>query len=106
MYYLKIILVNQTEEHAFAALEEVSSAPNTHSLFRHLQRVWGKCSSNLFSESFDSRGDHKTVKCGWVFEKSDRYDGTDEPYVREAWVEVWKEDEHGKRQLLSMGGVK
>lgn len=106
MYYLKIVLVNKTEEHTFAVLEEVSSAPNTHSLFVHLQRQWGKCSSNLFSEAFDARGDHKTVKCGWVFEKNDRYDGTSDLYVREAWVEVWKEDESGQRSLLSMGGVK
>lgn len=111
MYHLKIALVNSDTVEGqngqpFAVFEEEASAPSTHALFLALQREYGRCQSALYADRQDDKGNHYTVKVGWVFERPDRYQGGGDRYTREAWVEVWKENPDGVLVPLSEGGIR
>ena len=52
-------------------------------LFRHLQKEYGKCVSKVYIDK------GLTVKAiGWVFEKTECYDDTHEPFTQETWVTI------------------
>lgn len=61
-------------------------------LFRTLQKEYGRCVSKMYREYplFDGYppGQGHVTPVGWVFERTEKYTDTGEPYVREVWVEV------------------
>lgn len=67
---------------------EVDDPDDDRSIFRGLQRAWGRCISRMYRDSIDG-----TKAIGWVFEKRMVYEDArskDDTYIREAWVEVRK----------------
>lgn len=50
-------------------------------LFRALRRHYGGCTGKVYVETAEGE---RAV--GWVFQKTDRYEDTDEPFLREVWV--------------------
>jgi hypothetical protein len=57
----------------------------TGELFHRLKREYGNARM-MYSEN---RETGKSVRVGWVFHSTARYDDTDEPYKREVWVSVF-----------------
>ena len=55
-------------------------------LFRHCQKEYGRCTSSVYVDR-----DGKTLRIGWVFEKTDRYEDTGEPFMHETWITLHTE---------------
>ena len=69
-------------------------------LFRDLQREYGRCTGHVYQDTI-SRG---TIAIGWVFLGRQRYDGSNKTYLREVWVTLFDECEHGDPLELTKGG--
>lgn len=50
--------------------------------FNDLQRAYGRCTSKIYYDT----ADEKLTAIGWTFERTERYDDTNEPYIRITWV--------------------
>lgn len=47
-------------------------------LFKSLQKSWGRCTGHVYHD------DHGAI--GWVFEKTEHFEDTGEPFLQETWV--------------------
>ena len=56
---------------------------NLHVLYRSLQKDYGRCIGKLFRDC-----DDQTLVCGWVFEKREKYEDTEETFLQHTWVNV------------------
>lgn len=81
--WLSAIYLNATSGHIIGEDSEPYETwtNDTGALFRELQREYGRCVSKVY---VDREGG--PVAIGWVFERTERYEDTGEPYVREVWV--------------------
>jgi len=61
-----------------------SFTDNKGTLFRAMQREYGRCISSVYVDGPDG----KVMKIGWVFQKNDTYQDTGKEYLREVWVTV------------------
>ena len=53
-------------------------------LFRALQREYGRCISKVYIDTQD--GETKSI--GWVFQSRDKYEDSEDTYIREVWVTI------------------
>lgn len=51
-------------------------------LFRTLQREYGRCVGSVYIDTAEGN----TKRVGWMFQKTERYEDTGEPWTREVWV--------------------
>ena len=88
--------INRTRGYSFGESDWYESYHDTTgSLFRAMQREYGRCTSRMYMDRpsrFD--GPSSPVQVGWVFEKVMTYEdarppyGDNDRYVREVWVQV------------------
>jgi len=50
--------------------------------FNDLQRAYGRCVSKVYYDTVQG----KLMVIGWAFERTERYEDTNEPYTRTTWV--------------------
>lgn len=60
---------------------------NVSRLFRSLQKEYGRCISKMYVDRKD-----KTAAIGWVFLKKDKYEDSNETYLKETWVTLHDEE--------------
>lgn len=53
-------------------------------LYRAMRKEYGRCVSKVYVD----RPGAEPLAVGWVFQGRQRYEDTNEPYLREVWVEV------------------
>jgi hypothetical protein len=76
--------VNKTEGHHFG--ERVRRDPpsaDPGALFRACRSEYGRCVSRIYVDTDDG-----PKACGWVFQRRERYEDSEETYLREVWVEL------------------
>jgi hypothetical protein len=57
---------------------------DTGTLFRALQREYGRCVSRVYVDTPDG-----AKACGWVFQKRRQYDDCKDSYLAETWVTLY-----------------
>jgi hypothetical protein len=67
-----------SETHIFEAFTD-----SRKDLFKACQKEYGRCVSPILIETRCG-----TKVAGWVFQKKDHYEDTNEPFIRETWVGV------------------
>lgn len=75
-----IALTNETAEYTFSEWVEqlpTEQAPN----YRDLQREYGRCTGRVYVDT-----EHGVKAVGWFFISAQRYEDTNERYLRGAWV--------------------
>ena len=86
MLYIRESYINATENYLYHDSDIYeSSFDNTGDLFRDLQKKFGGCISKIYIDT-----DDKPKAIGWVFQKRFKYDGSNETYLREVWVEIYE----------------
>lgn len=100
MRAIKITYTNETEGHQFGD-EFIVLDDNTQlgadatmgEIYCYARREFGRCISKVYIDqripTNDKGGERwETRHVGWFFVKRDRYEDTNEPYLRGAWVTV------------------
>jgi hypothetical protein len=96
--------INATKGYQFGNSEPYEPfTDDTGRLFRSLQREYGRCQSRVY---IDTKNGTKAI--GWVFSKVMTYEDAradwskdQREYVREVWVNLYDECEHGDPAELS-----
>ena len=86
-----VSLTNETKGHRFSDWSEPvedhllhdDGTPDMGAIYRLAQDEYGVCRSSVYVDT--PTGPRKV---GWYFESRQRYEDTDEPYLRGAWVTV------------------
>ncbi len=81
--YVQETYRNATEDHGIGesdVYETFTDSPGD--LYRAMQREYGRCVSKVY---IDKAGG-PPLAIGWVFQGRDKYEDTDETYLREVWV--------------------
>lgn len=66
-------------------------------LFRDLRQEYGRCTGKVYLDT-ESRG---VIAIGWVFVSRQRYTDCNDTYLREVWVTLYEECEHGDPHELT-----
>jgi hypothetical protein len=77
--------VNRTENHLLGDSGWYESFTDKEAvLFRSLQKEYGRCTGKVYVDlpSEEAR------PIGWVFIKRDKYDDTDEYFLKETWIDL------------------
>ena len=83
--FVKESFRNATENHLIGIGDVHETIhESTGDLFRDMRSEYGRCVGKLYRDGSDGQAQ----AIGWVFQGRDRYQGSDETYVREVWVEV------------------
>lgn len=90
-YTINVSLTNETESRRFSDWSEPvedwlltdDGTPDMGHIYRLSQSEYGVCRSSVYVDT--RTGTHKV---GWYFESRQRYEDTNEPYLRGAWVTV------------------
>ena len=53
-------------------------------LYKSLVKEWGRCVSKQYIDTKDG----KTIHTGWIFQKRQKYNDSNETYLAETWVTV------------------
>lgn len=80
---IQISHVNRDKGYIYSEYSEKLDKQSRRGLFLRLSREFGRCVSKVYV------GECKPV--GWVFEKRERYDDTNETYIMETWVSITEE---------------
>jgi hypothetical protein len=90
MLLIRESFLNQTKGYHFGESEWYEPYNDTRgSLYRTLQKEYGRCESKMYTDSPSG-----TKEIGWVFSKRMLYEDARRPYndsdyyIREVWVEV------------------
>ncbi len=84
MIWIKETYVNETEHHGIGESEVYeTNFEHRGELYRSLQSEYGRCAGKVYV------GEGTPI--GWVFEGRDRYEDTDETYLRHVWVTLHSE---------------
>lgn len=91
-YRIMVSLVNETEGRRFSDWDEPvedwllndDGTPDTGHIYRVMQEEYGRCQSSIY---VDKEG-QAPKRVGWFFLSRQRYEDTDEPYLRGAWVTI------------------
>lgn len=88
MLFIQETYVNRTEDYIFGQTDvEKAWTDDVGKLFRSLQREYGRCIGHVHVDTTD-----ETVRTvGWVFEKRMKYEDSNETYLQETWVTLYKE---------------
>ena len=82
--YIKENLINRDENYQFEESDVYDTGLDTKGeLFKRLQQEYGRCVSRVY---IDTPNEPKPI--GWVFESTQNYEDTGEPYTRAVWVTV------------------
>jgi hypothetical protein len=82
--WAKETFVNATENYLIDETEPYeTSAETTGELYRACLKEYGRCVSSMYVDTKE-----KTLRVGWVFEGRDKYEDTEETYLRQVWVAV------------------
>ncbi len=84
---LYVALVNENNGHIFSEFSE--TIDDDTSLFRWLQRMYGRCTSKVY---IDTITPHPPTAIGWCFQKRVVYDDCPKTFLQEAWVTVTRGD--------------
>lgn len=85
MTRVHVTLTNETKGYQFSEyIEDVEDDCTDGQLFRMMQREYGRCTSKIYVDP-----DARSV--GWYFEKLQRYEDTNEPYMQGAWCFLERE---------------
>lgn len=49
--------------------------------FKYCQKEYGRCAGHIYHDDVDG-------PIGWIFQKTARYEDTNEPFKQETWVEL------------------
>jgi hypothetical protein len=75
--------VNATEGRRMGSDEPyVPFTENIGELFRRCQKEYGRCTGHVYIDKKDGQ----TQAIGWVFERTEKYENTQKPYLRQVWV--------------------
>ena len=78
--------VNRTEGYSWGDSDIIEAfTDNPGELFRSCQKEYGRCISKVYVDCPSG----KVKAIGWVFEKTARYEDTDEPFMQETWVTLY-----------------
>lgn len=58
-------------------------------IFRAFQKEYGRCVSKVYRDTDDG-----PVAIGWVFQKREKYDDSNETFLREVWITLYDKWEH------------
>lgn len=82
MFQLQVTLTNENEGYRFSEWEElVDDIDTPGELYRLAQREYGRCQSKVYVDTEDG-----PLHIGWFFESRQRYQDTDDEYLRGAWI--------------------
>ena len=81
--------VNRTEGYLLGDPEVIDSENAVYGddpgeIYRFCLKNYGRCSSKVYVDT-----DEGTKAVGWVFEKTDHYEDTGEPFIHETWVTLY-----------------
>jgi hypothetical protein len=93
MAEIMVSLTNETAGHIFSEWSEPvedwltrdDGSPDLGAIYRLSQQEYGVCRSSVY---VDPAAGGPPRKVGWYFESRQRYEDTNEPYLRGAWVTV------------------
>lgn len=89
MLHIQETYVNGSEKTIYGESPVVETfTADTAELFRSLQREHGRCVSKMYMDTKDG----ETRQTGWVFQKRDNYQDSDQEYIRETWVSVFTDE--------------
>lgn len=102
MFQVHVSLTNETKGHRFSDYtEDVSGVETPGEIYRIAQREYGVCRSRVCVDTPTG-----TKAIGWYFESRQRYEDTNEPYLRGAWVTYQEiEDKPGQIDCDTCWGV-
>ena len=81
MLQAHITLINADRGWQFSEwYEDLDNDLTTGDIYRLLQREFGRCTGKVYIDP--------GIHVGWCFESRQRYEDTNEPYLREAWVSL------------------
>ena len=91
-YKILVTLTNEDEGHTFSEWDESvpdhltneDGTPDMGAIYRASQQDFGRCTSSVYVE----REGKPPLRIGWFFVSRERYDDTQQPYLRGAWVTV------------------
>lgn len=76
--------VNATTEQRFSEVEAYETDyDNLGQLYRAMRDEYGRCVSTVYVDTAEG-----AKKVGWVFQSRQRYEDSQETYLREVWVAV------------------
>jgi hypothetical protein len=83
VYQVHVTLTNEDEGYIFGEYTEDAAEwfKTSGDLYRVFQREYGRCRSKIYVNTPAG-----TKAVGWYFESRQRYEDTNEPYLRGAWV--------------------
>lgn len=88
MTTLHITLTNEDKGYQFAQFsEDLEDEYTSGEIYRMLQREYGRCTSKIYADT--SNG---VQTRGWYFESRQRYEDTNQHYLRGAWCIVVRDD--------------
>ena len=80
--------INRDKDYCIYETEPYETAfTDKGKLFKACCKEFGKCISKVYIDQ-----DDKAVPVGWVFEKSQKYQDTNEKYIQETWITVFKSE--------------
>ena len=96
-YVVRVQLVNEDERVQFSDFEDPYLGDETPGeIFRACRSEYGRCESKIFQDYKDGSIKH----VGWYFRSRQRYEDTGEPYLRGAWVTLYREVEPERPAVL------
>lgn len=82
--YVQESYVNRDKGYAFGESDVYETwTDDKGELYRAMLHEYGRCEGRVYVDT-----DAGTRPVGWVFVKRDRYEDSDETYLREVWVTV------------------
>lgn len=87
-YEVQVTLTNEHRGYHFAEFSETVEGYTRGEIYRMMQREYGRCTSSVYVDT-----DRGTKKTGWYFVSRQRYEDTNEPYLRGAWITLRELDE-------------
>ena len=83
---LHITLTNEDKGYQFSEYTEPVDPDTTFGeLYRMLQREYGRCQSSVYIDTNTG-----TKRTGWLFVSRQRYEDTNETYLRGCWATIFE----------------
>jgi hypothetical protein len=82
---VSVVYTNETENHGIGEEEAHETRfDTTTELYRFCLKEFGRCKSKVMIDTKDGQVMH----VGWFFERREKYEDTNETYLRGVWVTV------------------